>query len=123
MTVSNNGCHVCAGIYHGIIKDVNERIRRTVNGDVNTFEFIVEVETNNGWVTFKSTTFESDYENSRYQKLINEICNRYQVEQFYFDEHIGTDLTIKISLNYCNGVDYPNIDWYEPYYSEERYNG
>ena len=123
MVSTKTGSPVCAGIYHGIIKDVNEKIRKTVNGDVNTFEFIVEVETNNGWVTFKSTTFESDYENSRYQKLINEICNRYQVEQFYFDEHIGADLTIKISLNYCNGVDYPNIDWYEPYYSEERYNG
>ena len=115
MYSSNVGSPVCAGIYHGIIKDVTERIRKTVNGNVYTFEFIVEVETNNGWVTFKSTTFESDYENSRYQKLVNEICNRYHVEQFSFDEHIGMDLTMKISLNYSNGTDYPNIDWYEPY--------
>ena len=122
MTVSNNGCPVCAGIYHGIIKDVNERIRRTVNGDINTFEFIVEVETNNGWVTFKSITFESEFENSRYQRLIDEVCRRFNVDEFYFDDHIGIDLTIKISLNFCNGKDYPNIDWYEPFYVEGGYN-
>ena len=114
--MSNKSFPVCAGIYHAIIQDIKEVDRKTKNGVIHTYEFIVAIETQDDWQEFLSIMFESEFENSRYQKFLYEVCCRFNVEETDFYEHIGLDLTMKISIHMCNDKAYPNIDWYEPYY-------
>lgn len=106
---------VCSGIYRAVINKVTYKEINTSKGNANAVLFNFDVETNDGWVPVTSLMFESEYENSRYQQLVFQIAERFGVEEFYFEDHIGVELTMQISLRSNNGNSYVNIDWYEPY--------
>lgn len=82
------------------------------------YSFIVF--TDEGIIEVKTNMFVNDYSDSRFTKFKKSVLKFFDTDTLDTDDHLGLTVKAKFSVfATSSGDEYPQLEWYKPYYEEE----